>query len=344
MPTPHPPDEPTMTGPQVALFRTDDFVPAGEIPLFRLLRNVFEPAFRRSLEDCKFVLVFWQTDDPAVLGGVPTVTNLRSGYGYVTVRIIEDRRLIYQHPHSVREIVGVPLQRLLSEEFPEEKHWGFGIRAPILEDVPLIRPAPLGDGQVDVALRPGRTRRFHVEMIEEPDPPLTTLADLGVADGTVAEHDDVVVVLGAATHEQLVKGMEFSDGVEEGGFLIGRVYRAEERPESYLVHVTGAVPAERTGASLLQFTFTGESFLRMGSRLAAAGNGDQLVGWYHTHLFAASDQLGLSSIDVELHTSTFRTPWQVAGLLNISDGRRVLRFYRSDGESMEAAPFWVAER
>jgi hypothetical protein len=153
------------------------------------------------------------------------------------------------------------------------------------------------------------------------------------------------VVVNRATHRALTHTLAFSREVEEGGFLTGRVYRAQDRPDSpYLVEVTGAVPAERTGASLLGFTFTGESFLRMGSRLASDGGDDQLVGWYHTHLFPATNALGLSSIDVELHTSTFRAPWQVAGLLNLDGDDRVLRWYHADGAGMATSPYWVASR
>lgn len=332
-----------MNGPRVELFRTDDYVPSGERALFPLLRDAFEPVLRRSLLHCRFQLVFLPIDDSRAIRGIPTMTNLRPSYGYVEVRIVDEERIIYRHPHSMREIVGAPLRRILRKEDPEEKHWGFSVRAPMLEDVPLVRPAPLGDGQVDVTMRPERARRFSVEEIEMPDPPVATLAELGVVDGVVTPTDKVVVVLDHATQQRLVREMEFSDAVEEGGFLTGRVYRAQEKPDSYLVHVTGAVPAERTGASFLQFTFTGESFLRMGDRLASVGNDDQLVGWYHTHLFAATDQIGLSSIDVELHTSTFRAPWQVAGLVNIESGRRVLRFYRTDDQTMVGAPFWVVD-
>src|SRR4051812_32233435 len=153
-------------GPRVELFRTDDYVPAGERPLFPLLRGAFEPVLHRSLEHCRFQLIFLPTDDSKAIRGVPTMTNLRPSYGYVEVRIIDDTRIIYRHPHPVREIVGMPLRRILRKEDPEEKHWGYAVRAPILEDIPIVRPAPLGDGQVDVTMRPERARRFSVEEIE----------------------------------------------------------------------------------------------------------------------------------------------------------------------------------
>jgi hypothetical protein len=327
---------------EVEVFRGDDYLPAWRIPLFPLLRGVLEPVIGESLEGTRFQLSFLPVADGTRIGGIPSMINLRAGYGYVTVHVVREGRTIYRHPHSVRELVGVPLCRMLMTQHPDETHWGFGVRAPGLEGVALVRPAPRGDGQLDVVLRTGGVRRFHVEEITGPQPPIATLAELGVPDGVVRPADKVGVVVDRATHHALTQGLTFSTEVEEGGFLTGHVYRAKAQPGCYLVEVTGAVPAERTGASLLSFTFTGESFLRMGERLASDGRDDRLVGWYHTHLFPATDTLGLSSIDVELHTTTFRAPWQVAGLLNIEGTDRVLRWYHADGAEMVAAPYWLA--
>ncbi len=44
--------------------------------------------------------------------------------------------------------------------------------------------------------------------------------------------------------------------------------------------------------------------------------------------------MGLSSIDVRLHFTTFRIPWQLAGLVNLEAERRVLRFYVRDHDNM----------
>jgi len=331
------------TAVEVEVFRTDDYLPAWRIPLFPLLRDALEPVIGESLEGTRFTLSFLPVADETRVFDTPSVINLRSDYGYVHVRVTRDGQLIYQHPHAVRELVGVPLGRLLTASHPDETHWGFGVRAPGLEHVALVRPAPQGDGQIDVVLRTDGVRRFHVEEIAAPEPPLATLADLGVPDGSVRPGDEVVVVVNQRTHRALTRTLRFSREVEEGGFLTGSVHRAADHPGCYLVAVTDAVPAERTGASLLGFTFTGESFLRMGQRLARGGRGDRLVGWYHTHLFPATNALGLSSIDVELHTTTFRTPWQVAGLVNIDASERVLRWYRADGGDMVAAPYWLAQ-
>jgi hypothetical protein len=208
----------------------------------------------------------------------------------------------------------------------------------------------------------------------DPEPPETTLTALtGSAGGFAAEPQDtgsrdadgtaeadrsdetaepeapvretdgppVVIVIPGDLVASLAQTYPFSDEIEEGGFLAGTVYRDADRPGGYLVHVTAALPAERTGASMINFTFTGESFLRVSQQLDNRSNNEKLLGWYHTHLFAATSRLGLSSVDVELHRSTFRRPWQVAGLVNIARNRRVLRFYHGEDDQMVPVRYWV---
>lgn len=324
----------------IDLYRTDDYVKSGRVDLSPLLRMVFEPTLGQSLDDAKFSLNFHAVTDLREIPGQPAMVNLRRSHGFVTVRIARNGRVIYRHPHSLREIIARPLQQLLAGSLPEEKHWGFGIAGPGLEHVALVRPAPQAEGSVDLRVSGGRPRRIHVEGLPDPDPPLIALADLQVT-GAGTFDAPVGVVFSAAVHEALLRGTPFSDEVEEGGFLIGEVYREQDRPDRYLVHVTQALPAERTGASMLQFTFTGESFLRINEAVSRLGPDMRLVGWYHTHLFPATKNLGLSTIDVELHTRTFLRRWHVAGLLNLDGDTRQLRAYGWDGETMRQLPFWV---
>lgn len=330
---------------EVELFRTDDYTPADRVALGPLLRGVFEQLIGQSLEQCRFELWFLPVADLGELGGSPSMVNLRASHGWVNIRILRDGKVLYQHPHAVREIIAAPLQRLVVEREPECLHWGFGVLVPGLDVLPLVRPAPQAANQVGLEFGARRRpRRFHVEEIPDPEPPAATLAELGVDTDLREPGSPLGVVIDLTTYDALTRRIPFSTEVEEGGFLTGRVYRTTGTADGYLVKVSAAVPAERTGASLMHFTFTGESFLRMGDRLASRGDEEQLVGWYHTHLFAATEWLGLSSIDVELHTSTFRKPSQVAGLVNLDGGQRVLRFYRTEGAGMEPAPYWVTRR
>lgn len=338
-----------MTALQVELFRSDDYMSAGRVPMLPLLRRVFEPLIGQSLVGTRFELLFLPVADRKKLSGQPSLVNLRSSHGYVQVRILQDGGVLYQHPHPVREVIGRPLQELLLERGEEETHWGFGVRGPGLDRIALVRPAPEMVNQVDIPGRPRGPRLFHIEEVEAPDPPRAGLAALGVEGHEQARPPEdaspVAVVVAPSVMQDLTGELPFSSEIEEGGFLAGHVYRDEDNPHGHLVKVSAALRAERTGASMFHFTFTGESFLRISELLGARGQDEQLVGWYHTHLFKATSALGLSSIDVDLHTSTFHQPWQVAALVNIaSDGGRMLRFYRADGRKMAQAPYWVADR
>jgi hypothetical protein len=328
----------------VDVYRTDDYVRHGRIELVDMLRAVFQDVVGDG-QPAAFMLHFHAIADAREVTGAPSVVNLKRSHGYVTVRIARDGRVIYQHPHSVREIIGRPLQALLAKERPEETHWGFGVSGLGLETVALERPAPAVEGSIDLRVRGPRRRQFHMEAVPEPSPPEITLAELG-GQGSGSGSDmghRIGVVLTPTVYETLQREMELSNEVEEGGFLVGRLYRDRESNVRQLIHVTHALPAERTGASLLHFTFTGESFLRINEAVGQLGDGTRLAGWYHTHLFPATAEVGLSTIDVELHTRTFLRPWHLAGLINLDRSARQLRFYGWDGDRMRQLPFWVGE-
>jgi hypothetical protein len=383
----------------VEIFRSDDYVSDGEIPLVPVLRAVFEEIIGPDPAGVMFELYFYQLMDLTPDRGQPALENLRASHGYVRVRILRDGELIYQHPHPVRELIGEPLRGLLRKRDPEITHWGYGVRGPGLEAIALTRPAPQVENEMRVRPDPRPRLTFTVEEMPEPEPEQTTLAALGVgsADGTatpsifhasgdadLSDEDPegtgpdgtgpdgtdataqvpseqpgdaselrpraditpavgppVVVVIPDEIVSSLLTTYPFSDEIEEGGFLVGTVYRDAERPGGYLVHVTAVLPAQRTGASMINFTFTGESFLRVSQQLESREDGEKLLGWYHTHLFAATSRSGLSSVDVELHRSTFRRPWQVAALVNIAAKGRVLRFYHGEGDEMALVPYWT---
>lgn len=153
----------------------------------------------------------------------------------------------------------------------------------------------------------------------------------------------VKIVLKRSLYQDLCHQRPLSSKVEEGGFLIGKVYRDGDDEDIYLLEVSNALTAEHTGASFLHLTFTGDSFVEVKRTLNQSHPGERLLGWYHTHLFPATPNFGLSSIDVELHFSTFTIPWQLAGLINIDNNQRTLRFYARQGNKMVLCPYWVID-
>jgi proteasome lid subunit RPN8/RPN11 len=325
---------------EIDLYRSVDYVRSHRIPLVPLLRSIFEPVLGQSLAGARYRLTFIPLAAEAVLEGNPVMVNLRSGHDWVQVCIIKDGVILYQHSHSVMEIIARPLQLALARREPAEQHWGFDIVGMGARQAGFVRPQP--EIAMSTDLRPG-TPLFHVEEVPAPEPSAVSLADLGVADAGDLSLDAVVgVVLSPGAHESLARAMDLSTEVEEGGFLLGQVFGRGEQTGTYLVTVTAVVQAEQTGASLVHFTFTGDSFTRIGEQIARRDKDEVLVGWYHTHLFSASDELGLSAIDVDLHAYTFRQPWQVAGLINIAGGERVVRFYASGQNGMTQIPYWVS--
>ncbi|GAA1416733.1 hypothetical protein GCM10009662_67670 [Catellatospora coxensis] len=326
----------------VEVFRTDDYALIGRLDLHQVLIVVFESVLGIDLSAARFHLYLYAQPDDRDVPGPPSVVNLRSSHGFVRVHITIGDELVYRHTHSLREVVGVPLQAILSQVEPDERFWGYGVTGPGLDAISLVRPAPRAAGAVNMSIGRDRPPMFHIEPIPDPPPPTATPADLGVSEPLAAGADTDWVLLAPDVHEALSRTMPFSGEVEDGGFFVGRVYLDRDRPGRHLINITQAIPAERTGASFLQFTFTGESFLRINEMVSRSGSDLRLLGWYHSHLFAASDGFGLSSTDVDLHTRTFLRDWHVAGLLNISPGTRRLRFYARGGTGMVALPFLIA--
>lgn len=281
--------------------------------------------------------------DSARGGGLPL---LLPRLGNLNVIVERDGKVVYRHPHPVAEVVGAALADWLDAQHAHEPMAGFAVCPP---GIKLVlrghRPRPDVEGEVDVGGE-AEAPRFTIRPLPEPPLPERRLADFAVvpdvvddpaepADGAVTVLIDVVVL-------EALRTARYSDEMEEGGFLLGRAY-VDPDDGRHLLHVTGAVDAQHTGASLLHFAFTGDSFSAVKRLIGRERPDERLVGWYHTHLFAATEAMGLSSIDLQLHFTTFRIPWQVAGLVNLAQTSddRVVRFYVRDGNTMKRCPVHV---
>jgi proteasome lid subunit RPN8/RPN11 len=169
--------------------------------------------------------------------------------------------------------------------------------------------------------------------------PARSLADFGVKNQNDSSNIVLNVLLSSAVSKEL-NGRPFSNKVEEGGFLVGCVYSQIGYNGNYIIHITGVHNAQRAEASDLHFCFSGESFSALRDLLRSRPQ-DRLLGWYHTHLFDATEEMGLSSIDVRLHLSTFTLPWHIAALINLGNEGRTLRFYGRHEEHVVLYPHCV---
>lgn len=324
------------SGAKQKLFGTEPFMPIVKASLERILG--------RALHTPMIKVVILKVPEDMPITGTPIVENLVPEFGYTYIKIEQDGFIIYQHPHPLGDIVTQTLQAKLKEKYPEQTQWSFRLDIPGIPKKSNYRAAPLVEGAIRVKpLAPGKKPNFAIRRVVEAEPPVMSLAEFGIVLDEPAPDSLVKVVLPEALQTELYSERPLSSKVEEGGFLIGKVYRDGDQSSAYLLEIKEALKAEHTGASLLHFTFTGDSFANVKVQLRQHHSGDRVLGWYHTHLFPATEDFGLSSIDLTLHFSTFTIPWQVAGLINIdmNKNERTLRFYVRQGNEMVLCPYWT---
>ncbi|MGV4985979.1 JAB N-terminal domain-containing protein [Streptomyces sp. NPDC001709] len=335
----------------VLLYKGTSFDLVGKMTLSSLMVE----ALRRDLpgepeEPLIMHLRYVRRPDPRLVDGPRTIHNLRSQIGRLAVIVSQGGETLIDREYPVRELLGPVLQHVVQQLDPDESVWGFCIDHPSLSGIALGRSTPEVEGTMDLNLRETR-RSFTVRKVAEPPVPVVDPAELGIDSAGLGQ---VTVLLSGDIHGHLHE-MKLSRRLEEGGFLLGKVLRVldpdrsgqagedgEAPADRYLVEINEVTPAEHSGAGALHFTFTGDSFREVNQRITASGQDRQLMGWYHTHLFSGNES-GLSSIDVDLHLGTFRLPWQVAGLINLSGDDRLLRFYARSGDSVRECEQWVKD-
>jgi proteasome lid subunit RPN8/RPN11 len=91
---------------------------------------------------------------------------------------------------------------------------------------------------------------------------------------------------------------------EVGGVLVGRVPKAGQMPI-----VTGAIPAIAADEQRAALTFTQDSWEHVHRVLEAEYQGDQIIGWYHSH---PAFGIFLSEHDLFIHRNFFSGPSQIA--------------------------------
>lgn len=162
--------------------------------------------------------------------------------------------------------------------------------------------------------------------------------------GTILMHE--------AVYRALSQDLYLSSKKEDGGYLVGYPFRQPGSPEKeedpefcWHLEITDAVQVEGAWGRAGLLMFTGDSWSRVNRRLDREYPDKKLIGWFHTHLFKATDEFGLSGLDQDLHRRFLTRPWQVAVLINIDiDGSREVRcFQRGLDGNLEECLFEVLE-
>jgi hypothetical protein len=144
--------------------------------------------------------------------------------------------------------------------------------------------------------------------------------------------------------------MNLSDTVENGGYLMGQAYRTPRSPTDeadpkfkWAIEITDVLPAAGAHGTPVLLLFNGDTWSQMRRAVARDYPDKKLVSWFHTHLFAATDEFGLSGLDVDLHRQFYSRPWQVAILINIDgQGNREVRcFQKGPGSDLVECKFEV---
>ncbi|MGW4064346.1 JAB N-terminal domain-containing protein [Amycolatopsis sp. NPDC004747] len=316
-----------------------------------ILRHAAVHEFGDAAKEGKVQLTLGEADEPGTYPGPPEIRNLEARDGKSRLRLVKDGDAVDDRELRTVDLLGPVLAEQLRRLRPGETTWAFRLRqrrlALVIAGGKLAeqllvqvtgRPEPEIPGSVDVNPDERRHQPFTLTQVDHPESEEVEPADLGL---DPAELGKVNVLMPARIHQLFLKDMELATTMEEGGFMLGRVTKAGD--QVHLVEITHVTPAHRSGAGMVHFTFTGESFLAVARLIEERGQSEELVGWYHTHLLGVEVEMGLSSIDVDLHLATFQRPWQVAALINIRKRGRTLRFFGRDDRTLREYDQWISD-
>jgi len=327
---------------EVQLFRGEDLEPARRVALLPVVREALASFSGLDLAEAQLHIVFLPSPDAWRPVEAPLLYNLVPEIGHMFVVVSLRGKVLYQHVHPVHELIALPLREMLKAENLADSQWAFRIDAPGIPEKSAIRLAPHVEGLVEMrANEAPQSPGLKLSRVDHDPPPRALLADFGVTPSESDRLSRVKVLAPRSLARELQETRPVSDELEEGGFLIGRVFQDAEVEGAHLLKVTDASPAEHAGASALHFTLTADSYAALNRKLLETGSEDCILGWYHTHLFPATPTMGLSSIDVRLHFGTFIQPWHIAGLINLGSDSRTLRFYAREKNAMALCPYWL---
>jgi hypothetical protein len=331
---------------QIELYQENDQKLFQRIPFMPIVRESLEKELKQDLSHANIQVTISQVPEFPLKVTSPKMVNLIPEFGYTYVIVYTNNEILYRHPHPLNDIMTQTLQEKLKKQYPDIQEWKFRVDIPGMPRKSSMRLAPSVQGSVSVGPYPsGKKPGFSIKRIPEKPAPEISLTTLGIHPTDKERLATVKIVLPSDLLNELHHLRPFSDKIEEGGFLVGKLFRDADSPDTHILKIQVMPSAKYTGASFFHFTFTGDSFAEVKQSLNRERPEERLLGWYHTHLFPATVEMGLSTIDLTLHFGTFTFPWQVAALFNLERHHRVLRFYVREGNSMRLCPHWgVHER
>jgi proteasome lid subunit RPN8/RPN11 len=113
---------------------------------------------------------------------------------------------------------------------------------------------------------------------------------------------------------------------EVGGVLVGRVPRLGGPPL-----VTGAIPALKAEEKRATLTFTQDAWQHVHKVLDRDFDGDQIVGWYHSH---PGFGVFLSEHDLFIHRNFFSGPSQIAVVVDPQTCSEGIFYWREGAVSL----------
>jgi proteasome lid subunit RPN8/RPN11 len=198
-------------------------------------------------------------------------------------------------------------------------------------DAPLIELVEIDSAAPDLPIK--APVDFDVIEVRE----VTLVSPVELTQPDTARQDDLQVFMAQDTFETLQAIARQDVPIEQGGVLVGKVYRSDNT--RYLVEITGHIVAEGASANAAELRYNFDSWLHQSGHLREHFPGQQIVGWYHTHLVTIAIQpdedsaelqtteLFFSDHDRFMHRRFFREPWYVAMVLGPQGNAAFFRWF-----------------
>ena len=112
------------------------------------------------------------------------------------------------------------------------------------------------------------------------------------------------VILHRRVYDTMINGLKLSRTEENGGYLLGYSYRMPESPEDesdlsfeWAIEITDVIKSQSAYGNAMVLMFTHDSWSEINNEIDRNYPDKKLVSWFHTHLFKATDDFGLSGLD-----------------------------------------------